>query len=114
MQTTSAITIKLSDLPYTDFDMVEVVAIEYDQKIEVIRTITKIAEENISASTIYIKHKGQENLATFTVDDLTAIETIVISAKAMTTFKMRGFMANLKENAEFTDEVTATVTPFYI
>ncbi len=105
-----SITITLSDLPFTDFQFVEVAAIEYDQKINVIRSITKIAEVAITSSTIDIKHSGQENLATFTTNDIVAIETIILSAKTMTTFKARGFQANLKERGEFTDPVTATLT----
>lgn len=110
--TDASITITISDLPYTDFQFIEVVAVEYDQQIEVIRAITKIAETTITGSAIDIKHTGAENLGTFTIDELTAVETIIISAKTMATFKQRGFMANLTERAEFTSNVTADVLPF--
>ncbi|MCC7514543.1 MAG: hypothetical protein IT212_07605 [Bacteroidia bacterium] len=109
-----SITITISDLPFNDFQFVETVAIEYDQTKDVIRSITKISEETITSSTVTIKHIGQEDLATFTVNDLVAVETVIISAKTMATFKARGFQANLKERPEYVlpEQTSLDIKPF--
>lgn len=107
-----SIKLKISNID-TNFDIIEVCCMEFDQKKDVPNSIKIIAKASITGSEMSIEDKGTTNLGTVTLSDLTLFPTTILKAKTLTTDKNYNLVANLTEREEFNLDLSgASLTQF--
>lgn len=111
VNSTKTIDLLISDIPQ-EFDKIQVAVIEVDQAYETIRSTTIFFDDDITGTSMTVTHKGNEDLQTLLVDDLSLTSATIIRCKDMTTVKQRQIIGNLTSREEVAIDLTgATVTP---
>jgi len=93
----------------TVFDTIEVACASYDSDKDVITNIQSVFRGTITGSTMQISHYGTEDIADWTVADISTFTASIDRFKDLTTSKNYLLIGNIKERPELTID-TSSVT----
>lgn len=94
-----------------NFTRIQLACAEYDQLLDVPRSISIVLDVAITGSTMTLEHSTEVNLGKLTLSDITLFPASILTAKTLTTNKSYILAGNVQERGEITfDKSTVTTT----
>ncbi len=97
----------------TNFDIIQMACVEYDQLYDVFYAASIVNESAITGTSMTLEDFGNINLGNLTLDDITLFPASILKCKTITTNKNYNIIGNLTERSELDfDNTTVTISSF--